>query len=163
MLQRYNTDCPVCNLVFSKTLFWVQVHDIPIRYMTKEVAENICDIIGEVHKSTDVVTNEGGHFIRVQVMIDITLPLCRGRVITLENGLKHWVQFRYERLPNLSFWCGSLNHADKNCKLWLQSKGTLTVDQQQYNSNLKAAPYTSSGRDIHSREKNSRQQGKDRR
>ena len=81
-------------------------------------------------------------------MIDITLPLCQGRVITLENGLKHWVQFRYERLPNLCFWYGRLNYADKNCELWLQSKSTLTVDQQQYNSNLKAAPYTSSGRDV---------------
>ena len=71
--------------------------------MTKEVVENICDIVGEVQKSAGVVTNEGGHFIRVQVMIDITLPLCQGRVITLENGLNHWVRFKYERLPNL---CG---------------------------------------------------------
>ena len=44
--------------------------------MTKEVVENICDIVGEVKKSAGVVTNEGGHFIRVRVMIDITLPLC---------------------------------------------------------------------------------------
>ena len=76
MLQRYSTDCLVRDLVFSKTLFWVQVHDIQIQYMTKEVVENICDIVGEVQKSAGVVTNEGGHFIRVRVMIDITLPLC---------------------------------------------------------------------------------------
>ena len=94
MLQRYNTDCPMRDLVFSKTLFWVQVHDIPIQYMTKEVAKNIWDIVGEVQKSVGAVTDEGGHFIRVQVMIDITLPLCQGRVITLENGLNHWVRFR---------------------------------------------------------------------
>ena len=103
MLQRYSTDCPIRDLVFSKTLFWVQVHDIPIWYMTKEVAENIYDIVGEVQKSASAVTDEGGHFIRVWVMIDITLPLCQGRVITLENGLNHWVRFKYERLPNL---CG---------------------------------------------------------
>ncbi|KAK9989616.1 hypothetical protein SO802_029855 [Lithocarpus litseifolius] len=148
MLQRYNTDCPVRDLEFTKTTFWVQVHDIPIRYMTKEVAENICDIVGEVQKSADAVSDEGGHFIRVQVMIDITLPLCRGRVITLENGTKHWVQFRYERLPNLCFWCGRLNHADKKCELWINSKGTLAVEQQQFNSSLKAAPYKHSGRDV---------------
>ena len=119
MLQRYNTDCSVRDLVFSKTLFWVQVHDIPIWYMTKEVAENIYDIVGEVQKSASAVTDEGGHFIRVWVMIDITLPLCQGRVITLENGSKHWVRFRYKPLPNLCFWCGCLNHADKSCELWL--------------------------------------------
>ena len=50
MLQRYNYDCSVRDLVFLRTKFSVQVHDIPTRYMTIEVAENICEIIGEVHK-----------------------------------------------------------------------------------------------------------------
>ena len=38
MLQRYNLDCLVRDLVFLRTKFWVQVHDIPARYMTMEVA-----------------------------------------------------------------------------------------------------------------------------
>ena len=50
MLQRYNYDCLVRDLVFLRTKFSVQVHDIPTRYITIEVAENICEIIGEVHK-----------------------------------------------------------------------------------------------------------------
>ena len=77
MLQhRYNIDCLVRDLVFSNTIFWVQVHDIPIRYMTKQVAKNICDTIGEAQKFAGAITDEGGHFIRVQVVVDITLPLC---------------------------------------------------------------------------------------
>ncbi|XP_075665582.1 uncharacterized protein LOC142635281 [Castanea sativa] len=134
MLQRYNSDS--------------LVHDIPIRYLTKEVAENICETIGEVHKSAGAVTDEGGHFIRVRIMVDITLPLCQVRVITLESGAKSWVCFKYERLPNLCFWCRWLDHSDKNCELWLRSKGTLTSDQQQFNFDLKVAPYTSTGRDV---------------
>ena len=66
----------------------------------------------------------------------------------MESGAKSWVRFKYESLPNLGFWCGRLDHSDKNCELWLQSKGSLTPDQQQFNSNLKAAPYTSTGRDV---------------
>ncbi|KAL0014215.1 hypothetical protein SO802_001284 [Lithocarpus litseifolius] len=148
MLQRYNSDIPVRDLVFQKTLFWVQVHDIPMRFMKRKVAEEICDTIGEVQKSTGAVDEEGGHFIRVCVLIDISLPLCRGRLITAENGGKIWIRFKYERLPNFCFWCGRLNHSDKNCELWLESKGTLTPDQQQFNSNLRAAPYTSAGKDV---------------
>ena len=60
MLQRYTIDCPICELVFSKTLFWVQVHDIPVRYMTKKVAKNICETIGEVQRSTGAVDEKGG-------------------------------------------------------------------------------------------------------
>lgn len=65
MLQRYNSDIPMCELVFKTTLFWVQAHDIPVRYMNKRVAEEICDIVGEVQKSTRAVDDDGGLFIQV--------------------------------------------------------------------------------------------------
>ena len=88
MLQRYNSNTPVRDLVFKTTLFWVQFHDIPLRFMTRAMAEEICDTIGEVQKSTGAVDEEGGHFIRVRVLVDISLPLCRGRLIRLEDGGK---------------------------------------------------------------------------
>lgn len=92
MLQRYNSDIPVRDLVFKTTLFWVQVHDILVRFMTRKVAEEICDTIGEVQKSIGAIDEEGGHFIRVRVLIDISLPLCRGRLITTKNGGKIWIR-----------------------------------------------------------------------
>lgn len=148
MLQRYNSDVFVRELIFKTTLFWVQVHDIPVRYMNRRVAEEICDIVGDVQKSVGAVDDDGGLFIRVRVFIDISLPLCRGRLITMENGEKVWVKFKYERLPNIYFWCGRLNYSDKNCELWIDSKGTLTPEQQQFDSTLKGAPYTSAGKDV---------------
>ncbi|XP_023897384.1 uncharacterized protein At4g02000-like [Quercus suber] len=125
MLQRCNSEIPVRDLVFKTTLFWVQVHDIPVRFMKRSVAEEICDKIGEVQKSMGAVDEEGGNFIRVRVLVDISLPLCRGRLITLVGGRKIWISFKYERLPNFCFWCGRLNHSDKECELWMESKGTL--------------------------------------
>ena len=148
MVQRYNTDVPVQDLSFTKALFWVQVHEIPVRYMTKKIVENLCETVGEVQKLVDAVDDEGGHFIRVRVSVDVTLPLCRGQLITMENGTKHWIRFKYERLPNLCFWCGRLTHSDKNCDLWIESKGTLSLDQQQYSSSLKAAPYSAKGKNV---------------
>ena len=65
---------------------------------------------------------------QVRVTLDLNLPLCHGRVITLADGGKSWVAFKYERLPNLCYWCGRLDHDDKNCELWIQSKGTLKVE-----------------------------------
>ena len=148
VIQRYDSDTPACNLIFNKATFWVQVHDIPLRYMTRQMAECLCDIIGEVQKSTRAVDEEGGHFMWVRVTLDLNLPLYRGRVITLAEGGKSWVSFKYERLPNLCYWCGRLDHDDKNCELWIQSKGTLKAEEQQFGSHLRATLYTFTGKDV---------------
>ena len=56
--------------------------------MTTKVAGNICDAIGKVVRSIGAETKEVGSFIQVRIKIDISLPLCRGRVITVESGEK---------------------------------------------------------------------------
>ena len=98
--------------------------------MTTYVAKNICENIGEVVQSIGAKTEEGGSFIRVRIKIDLLLPLCKGRIATLENGEKSWVSFNFKHLPNLYYWCGRLTHGDKDCSLWIQSRGTLKAEQK---------------------------------
>lgn len=71
---------------------------------------------------------DGGHFIRVKVSVDITMPLCRGRLISLKDDKQLWVSFKYERLPNICYWCGRLMHDDRDCEIWIESEGTLRND-----------------------------------
>ena len=89
------------DLVFDKIPFWVQVHNIPFNFQTRKVAEKLCETMGDILKSNGATDNDGGSFFRVRVMVNITSPLCRGKVITLPNGNKHWVKFRYEHLPSV--------------------------------------------------------------
>ena len=119
VLKRYKEGSQVKDLIFDKAWFWVQVHDIPLSFMSRMVAESLCDTVGEVRRSLKSTEDDGGNFFRVRVNIDISLPLCKGRVITPENGEKSWVRFQYERLPNMCYWCGYLDHGDKQCKLWI--------------------------------------------
>ena len=125
VLQRYERHVALDDLNFDKVSFWVQVHNIPISYRTRSVAEDICEAIGVVDRSPDTSECECGNYIRVRVTIDVFQPLCRGRIIKLEDNDKVWVTFKYERLPNICYWCGCLDHGDKECDLWIQSKGTL--------------------------------------
>lgn len=125
VLQRYDRNSPIEELSFDKMDFWVQVHNIPIRYRTKSMAEDICESIGTVHHSDENSEGGGGSFMRVRVTLNVYQPLCRGHAIKLEEGSKVWVNFKYERLPNICYWCGCFDHSDKDCDLWIQSKGTL--------------------------------------
>ena len=65
VLERYERQIPLEDLKFDKASFWVQVHNIPIGYRNKTVAEDICEAIGQVDRSTNVSDSEGGSYIRV--------------------------------------------------------------------------------------------------
>ena len=65
---------------------WVQVHDIPLTFFNREVAEELYTAVGEVCEDTKLCEMDGGHYFRVKVTMDVTIPLCRGRKISLENG-----------------------------------------------------------------------------
>ena len=72
-------------------------------YMTIEVAEKICEGVGEVIKQLDSKAYDGGNFICVKVSVDITMPLCRGRLIKLKDDKQVWVSFKFKRLPNICY------------------------------------------------------------
>ena len=108
LFQHYNGEVPNRSLLFNKACFWVQLHDIPVKFMNIKVAKKLCDVIGEVCEPLDEVDCDGGGFMRIRVSIDVNQPLCRGRVVTREDGSQFWVPFKYERLPNLCYWCGCL-------------------------------------------------------
>ena len=93
-----------------------------------------------VDRTTADSESEDGSYIQVRVTLDVFQPLSRGRIIRLDEGEKVWVNFRYEHLPNLCYWCGCLDHGDKECDIWIQSKGTLQVTSQQYGSWIRAIP-----------------------
>ena len=73
--------------------------------------------------------------------MNISKPLCRGRVISLENGKEIWVSFKYKSLSNLCYWCDSLTHDDRDCEVWIESGGTLPSESQQYGAWIRALPF----------------------
>ena len=62
-------------------------------------------------------------------------------MVSLDSGKELWVNFKYERLPNLCFWCGCLMHDDQECHLWVESEGNLLAESKQFSPWLKAAPF----------------------
>ena len=115
---------------FRVCAFWVQIHDLPFKFKNPEMAEFISETIGPIIKSNDPMEMKGGTFMHVRDKVNITRPLCQGRKISFGEEAKGWVAFQYERLPNICFWCGMLLHYDKDCEVWLKSKGSLAMEDQ---------------------------------
>ena len=112
--------------------------------MNTTVAAGLCETVGTVINHPKMPIEDGGGFMRVRVLVDVSQPLCRGRVICLEDGKELWVSFKYERLPNLCYWCGRLTHNDRDCELWLDSEGTLEDSDKRYGPWIRAPPFVSS-------------------
>ena len=53
--------------------------------MNVRAAEKINDVFGTVIPSTNTHENEGGNFVRIRVSMDITIPLCRGHLVSVEE------------------------------------------------------------------------------
>ena len=82
-MQQYDKETPVSKVKFDRASFWVQLHGILPRYMTLEVALKISNVVGEVEHPKDFNEIDGGNFLRLKVKLDLSLPLCRGQLISL--------------------------------------------------------------------------------
>lgn len=129
----------VSKLPFDRVSFWVQIHGLPTLSQTKEVVIRIGESLGRVEKVD--VEEKGfcrGGYLRIRVSLDITLPLCRGRMVRKGGTEKLWVDFRYERLPIFCYWCGKVDHDERDCLLWIRSKETIRTEDKQFGPWLRA-------------------------
>lgn len=59
VFQKYDHDIPISDLTFQRASFWVQAHDLPIRFITREVAKSVCDTIDTVYRLIGGVDEDG--------------------------------------------------------------------------------------------------------
>lgn len=139
---------PMMELEFAKSLFWIQIHNLSFNLLSPEIALDIGETLREVVRMEDTSEMVGGNFLRVRVAIDILHPLCRGRKITYDGRSEGWVSFKYEWPPNICYWCGRVIHDDKDCSLWLTSKGSLKMEDQQFGHWIRAVQFNSSWKSV---------------
>ena len=61
-------------------------------------------------------------------------------MVRIGGAPSRWVDFKYERLPIFCYWCGKVDHDERDCIQWIQSKETLKVEDKQFGAWLRASP-----------------------
>lgn len=111
VLHKLGAGETVNKLKFSRSPFWVQIHRLPTMNQIRDAGLRIGGILGEVEKVD--VDEKGfclGSYLRIQVSLDITQLLCRGRQVSIGESAATWIDFKYERLPTFYYWCRKLDH-----------------------------------------------------
>lgn len=85
IFQRFDGRRTIKELEFKFCAFWIQIHELPFRFMTPEIAMLIGETIGPIIPTNDHGEMEGGTFMRVTVLVDVSQPLCRGRKIVFDE------------------------------------------------------------------------------
>ena len=108
------------------------MHELPLSMLDFEMAMELGEKIGTISFAKNLNELIGGDFLQIRFKVHVSKPLCRGRRVALDDKDEVWVSSKYEKLPNFCYRCGKVSHMDKECEKWLASKGTLTLDQQEY-------------------------------
>ncbi|KAL9443380.1 hypothetical protein AB3S75_016688 [Citrus x aurantiifolia] len=122
---------------FSHVSFWVQIDDVPIMCMSKEMAAELGKVIGKVEEvETDAAGECFSQFLRFRLSVDIIKPL--KKIIELEQEEEDAddvpMRVMYERLPDFCFCCGQIGRQYRECVYYK----TQSKDELAYGPWLKA-------------------------
>ncbi|XP_075663231.1 uncharacterized protein LOC142632775 [Castanea sativa] len=126
---------------FNRATFWVQIHGLPTMCQTKDAGFQIGRTLGKVERVD--VDDDGfrlGGYMCIRVSMDIFVPLCRGRLVRLGGLSPQWVDFKYECFLIFCYWCGMVDHDERDCIQWMRSGETLRAEEKQYGPWLRATP-----------------------
>ncbi|TXG62353.1 hypothetical protein EZV62_013716 [Acer yangbiense] len=107
----------ILNMPFNRAAFWVQIHNVSLLCMTKQIGHFLGSLIGDVEEIDEGASGDcDGKFLRVRVTIPVDQPLRRIlRVDVLGDGEESVILLRYERLPDHCHKCGKLGHKTIEC------------------------------------------------
>ncbi|KAH7841895.1 hypothetical protein Vadar_013209 [Vaccinium darrowii] len=118
LLRRWEAGLKADTVVFNEIDFWIQLWGLPFEYISPEIGGEIGRRIGTVLEVNKVIEKgDWGRYVRVRVRIPLNRPLRRGGNVVLGEGLKCWVDYKYERLPLFCHYCGLIDHEIQECSV----------------------------------------------
>ena len=117
LLQPWSTDLAIDEVKLQFFAFWIQVHKLPLQYITTQNAIKIGKGIGRILELDN--KNSFGliccQLICFKIEISTSKPLASGFYMPCVGEEPHWIAFKYERLDDYCIACGLIGHEKGVC------------------------------------------------
>uniref|UniRef100_A0A1J3C909 DUF4283 domain-containing protein n=1 Tax=Noccaea caerulescens TaxID=107243 RepID=A0A1J3C909_NOCCA len=93
---------------------WMQIWKLPLNHRTVRTISDFDPDLPQLQP-----------YVRVKILLDISRPLKRGKVLNLPAGGSTTVEFDYERMQKRCYGCQRLTHEKEDCPFLLQKREVL--------------------------------------
>uniref|UniRef100_A0A803NGW3 Zinc knuckle CX2CX4HX4C domain-containing protein n=1 Tax=Cannabis sativa TaxID=3483 RepID=A0A803NGW3_CANSA len=106
---------------FDQTPIWVRLKSIPLFYWNKTNLQELAGKVSAVYELPRLIEKnfERGSFgmgtLCFRATVDVNKPLFSGFFLRRKGIKDLWIQYQYEKLPNICFKCRALSHDQKHC------------------------------------------------
>uniref|UniRef100_A0A2N9FEW4 CCHC-type domain-containing protein n=1 Tax=Fagus sylvatica TaxID=28930 RepID=A0A2N9FEW4_FAGSY len=118
VLKIWSPDLALTEIDFTSSMFWIQVHGLPLIWCNKENIKLVGSKAGAMVEVEFSETTNGmwQRHTRVRVNVNVNNPLCPGIFLPRHERTDIWISLKYERLPEFCFRCGIIGHTDVHCE-----------------------------------------------
>ncbi|KAK2424372.1 nucleic acid binding / zinc ion binding protein [Trifolium repens] len=116
VVKPWDRKTEVHTIDFDHVPIWIQLWGLHPHCKTKQMGESIGALMGKVEAAEYYEYPGKKVIIKIKVAINIHNPILSG--IHVGNPIDDtcWVDYRYEKLPQVCFNCGMIGHMDKLCR-----------------------------------------------
>ncbi|XP_050212482.1 uncharacterized protein LOC126664241 [Mercurialis annua] len=143
-VKEWPSDIPMSDVDFTTSPFWIQMKGLPPNQINEE---NGLLIAGLFHRFLELDMDPFAplwrqQLLRLRAEVSVTDPFLAGFNNVVADGKKVWIKFRYEKLPDICFYCGMLGHNRNFCdtKNMEEQAGTAFVGKYRYGLFMRASP-----------------------
>lgn len=131
-LQQWNPNLILKELDFYLCPFWIQIHNLTPNCMNEDNIMKIRNFAGQFIRFDEASQNTiVRKFLHIKVLVNTKKGLKSRCHFRREDGSQLWFKFKCERLSDLCYWCGKIDHTETACSM--PKRGPQTGQQEQPN------------------------------
>lgn len=146
ILKEWKESMNVHTEAFNSVQIWVQMWNVPLKWMSKEVGAKMGKLFSQVSEVLIPETGSSrGRCIKILATVNLEKPLLRGANIKLGSEVC-WVDFKYEQIAAFCFYCGRVGYTERVCASRGEDLRLNRLKNGQYGDWLKGVGRSSEGK-----------------